>query len=217
MREHIFKFIIKIRFQKMENKKKRKLLQWTAENMSKAIKAVKTGRLSTYAASKQFDVPRMALSDRVDGRVKIDAKMRKQTYLSADDELSLCHYIDYMAKRGFPLCITDVKDLLFQSLKSEDMLTPLRKMVLEENGGDVSRNDTQSSVFVEQTHWTKVGLQWETKEPSEITSRYCGKRLMTTDSLTNSSRYTTVTMLRSTSKSRPKWLLFLFDRNTHTP
>jgi len=101
----------------MENKKKRKLLQWTAENMSKAIEAVKTGRLSTYAASKQFHVPRMTLSDRVDGRVKIDAKMGKQTYLSADDELSLCHYIDYMAKRGFPLSITDVKGFAFSIAK----------------------------------------------------------------------------------------------------
>ena len=96
------------------------------------------------------------------------------------------------------------KYLFFQSLKSEDMLTPLRRMVLEESGGDVSRNDTQSSVYVEQTPWTKVGLQWETKKPSEITSRYCRKRLMPTDSLTNRSRYTTVTRLRSTVIGRPK-------------
>lgn len=110
--------MILTRFRNMEkDRKKRKLRKWSQHNMDEAFKCVQAGKLSISAAAKTYSVPRMTLADRLSGRVKLAAKMGASTYLSAEDETSLCNYIDYMAKRGFPLTISDIKGFAFSIAK----------------------------------------------------------------------------------------------------
>ena len=45
---------------------------WDPENMRAAIAAYKKEGMSIYAAAKQYNVPRMTLSDRVHGKVAAD-------------------------------------------------------------------------------------------------------------------------------------------------
>ncbi|KAH3729694.1 hypothetical protein DPMN_055672 [Dreissena polymorpha] len=61
--------------------------------------------MSVSSASKKFGVPRMTLSDRINGKVALDAKMGVDTALTTDEEAALVSYIGYMANRGFPLSI----------------------------------------------------------------------------------------------------------------
>lgn len=73
--------------------------------MSSAFEAVRSGRLSVSSAAKEYNVPRMTLSDRVNGKIPLNAKMGVKTALTTDEESALCSYISYMANRGFPLSI----------------------------------------------------------------------------------------------------------------
>ena len=91
----------------MESRRKKKLRNWSEEAMSSAYIAVKGG-LSISAAAKRFNVPRMTLSDRISGRVKLKSKMGVKTALSSEEESALCNYITYMANRGFPLTIQQI-------------------------------------------------------------------------------------------------------------
>lgn len=92
---------------------KRALRKRSEHDMYEAYKAVKGGKLSISAAAKRVSVPRMSLSDRVSGKVKLRAKMGPSTALTLDEDTSLVHYIEYMAKRGFPLSITQILGYAF--------------------------------------------------------------------------------------------------------
>ncbi|VDI43001.1 Hypothetical predicted protein [Mytilus galloprovincialis] len=92
----------------MEKQKPKKLCQWNQEDMSEAYKAAKLGQMSIAQASKTYNVPRMTLSDRVKGKVAMNAKMGASTVLTSEDEISLVNYIEYMAQRGFPLSVSQV-------------------------------------------------------------------------------------------------------------
>ena len=77
--------------------------QWKQHDMNKAYDACTSGRLSVYAASKMYGVPRTTLNDRVLGKVPLVACKGPGTALTNEEETSLKHYISYMADHGFPL------------------------------------------------------------------------------------------------------------------
>ncbi|KAH3863016.1 hypothetical protein DPMN_025992 [Dreissena polymorpha] len=87
----------------MENRPSH-LRKWSTENMISAFNAVKGG-MSVVSAAKKFGVPKMTLSDRISGKVALDAKIGVDTALTTDEEAALVSYIGYMANRGFPLSI----------------------------------------------------------------------------------------------------------------
>ena len=68
------------------------------------MKTVEGGQ-SVNAASKQFQVPRKTLDDRVNGRVQHGTNPGPSTALTAEEERALASYLLYMAERGFPLTI----------------------------------------------------------------------------------------------------------------
>ena len=71
--------------------------------MRKALSSCKDDGMSIYAAAKQHGIPRMTLSDRVLGKVAINAEIGHPTALSMCEEDSLLHYITYMHERRFPI------------------------------------------------------------------------------------------------------------------
>lgn len=87
----------------------KRLRQWSQENMNMAYSAVIEGRMSIRKAASEFQVPRMSLSDRVNHKVQLQSKSGVCTVLSESDEVALKNYIKYMAQRGFPLSISQVK------------------------------------------------------------------------------------------------------------
>ena len=83
--------------------------KWSQESMNEAVKLVQHGVASIAEASRQFDIPRMTLSDRIKHKVSEDCTQigRKQA-LTDQQEEDLCKFIDYMAGRGFPLTIHQI-------------------------------------------------------------------------------------------------------------
>ena len=81
---------------------KRKLT-WESEDMRRALTEVHAGTLTISAASKEYNIPRMTLSDRFHKKVAVDARVGRPGALSKADEDSLVHYIKYMYERRFPV------------------------------------------------------------------------------------------------------------------
>ena len=60
--------------------------------------------ISIYGAAKQYNVPRMTLSDRIHGKVSTDPIVGHPTVLSKEEEDSMVNYIKYMHERKF-ICL----------------------------------------------------------------------------------------------------------------
>ena len=84
------------------------LRTWDQEAMSAAYKDVMDDGERVSTAASRFGVPRKSLDDRVKGNVDLDCKMGNETALSGDEEHSIFNYIEYMARRGFPLSMSQI-------------------------------------------------------------------------------------------------------------
>ena len=92
-----------------QSRKGEKRRQWDQENMDMALAEVRSKSKTASEAAKYYKIPRKTLTDRISKNIKDDCKAGDAgTYLSDEHELSLCSYIEYMAKRGFPLTISQV-------------------------------------------------------------------------------------------------------------
>ena len=92
-----------------QSRKGEKRRQWDQGNMESALSDVRSKRMTPSEAAKFYKVPRKTLTDRISKNIKDDYKAGGSgTHLSAEHELSLSSYIDYMAKRGFTLTVSQV-------------------------------------------------------------------------------------------------------------
>ena len=64
--------------------------------------------ITISAAAKEYGVPRMTLSDRVKGKVPMDAKIGRPPVLGDEHEAALVRYIHYMADHRYPITRTHV-------------------------------------------------------------------------------------------------------------
>ena len=77
--------------------------QWESDVMKQAMAACVEGKKSIYAAAKEYNVPRTTLSQRVRGKVDLEASAGRPKALSTDEENSLVNYIKYMHTIRFPV------------------------------------------------------------------------------------------------------------------
>ena len=85
---------------RMADKKKK---GWHDDDMRQALAACKDRGMSMYASAKRYGVPRMTLSDRMLGKVAVNARIGHPTALTKCEEDALMNYIDYMHNRRFPI------------------------------------------------------------------------------------------------------------------
>ena len=78
--------------------------RWGLKDMETAMEAVEKGT-TVSEASRQFNVPRKTLDDRVKGRVQHGSNPGPNTALTAEEEKALVAYLFHMAERGFPLAV----------------------------------------------------------------------------------------------------------------
>ena len=71
----------------------KRILQWEEDDMCRALAAVNDGTMSIAAASRDYNVPRMTLSDRFH-KVSINAKVGRPGALAPEDEAALVKLID---------------------------------------------------------------------------------------------------------------------------
>ena len=76
---------------------------WAEEDMLKAFDAVTNDGVTVSGAAKLYNVPRMTLTDRLKGRVSMDAKMGRPVILGSENEKALMRYIEYMAEHHYPI------------------------------------------------------------------------------------------------------------------
>ena len=75
--------------------------KWATDDIRNAYEAC----TNIYAAAKKYGVSRtcVTLSDRVNNKVSMNARVGHPTSLSTTEEDSLVSYVYYMSERGFPL------------------------------------------------------------------------------------------------------------------
>jgi hypothetical protein len=95
---------------------KRKSQQQSYDNVSleNAVKAVRDGTLSSFAASNHFGIPRTTLRRHVKGNVK---PVGTRPLFSTAQEQLLVDRITYLGKRGFPMTLENVCEMAFQFAK----------------------------------------------------------------------------------------------------
>lgn len=88
--------------------------------------AVTSGQLSILGASRQFNVPRTTLSERVQGKAPLQCKPGAKTALTMQDEDALVGYIHYIAARGYPVTCDQVIGLArgIASQSSQHVVVP---------------------------------------------------------------------------------------------
>lgn len=98
--------------------KKCEIRKWVAEDMRRAIEAVRDGKMGILLASKTFGVPQTTLqrNARSDKTIKevLESKLGRPTTLSADMENELVRYILEMESRYWGLTRADIRSLCFQ-------------------------------------------------------------------------------------------------------
>ena len=75
--------------------------------LKKAVVAVADDKKSINSATREFNIPRKTLSDRING--KHPKNVGRPTYLNKAEESSLMLYIKYMASHSFPLNIKQIR------------------------------------------------------------------------------------------------------------
>lgn len=89
---------------KKRNMNKRKRHQYQEECFHRAVSDVRTKKLNTYQAAREYQVPTSTVFD----HIKEENKIERSTpgpprMLTEDEEVSLLNYIKHMGTRGFPV------------------------------------------------------------------------------------------------------------------
>ena len=74
---------------------------WKQQHFSRAVEAVKEGKLTVRRAAVEFDIPRSTLHDHVSGRVVVGGQCGPEKYLSDEEENELEAFLVGCASIGF--------------------------------------------------------------------------------------------------------------------
>lgn len=100
-------------------------MNYSSEQMQKAIEAVKNG-MSCSQASRKYEVPRITLMYKVQGKFK-DKKCGRESYLNSEEESRLVDWIVTMGKAGFPVTKTELLDSVQKLVKDLKTKNPERE------------------------------------------------------------------------------------------
>ena len=81
---------------------------YSSLSMDKACEAVLTHQLSVHAAAEEYGVPRSTLNDKVTGKVPLQAKSGRRTYLTDEEEDRLVEFLVGCASVGYAKSRRDV-------------------------------------------------------------------------------------------------------------
>ena len=76
-------------------------LNYTEDQMSSAIRAIKNG-MGVRQACQKFSVPKSTVLDKVKGRTPMKRKMGRDPYLKEEEETAIVNWIKRCLRRGFP-------------------------------------------------------------------------------------------------------------------
>ena len=73
---------------------------WNEENMVRAVESVLKKNTSIRKATKEYDIPKSTIADRISGRVLMGAVSGPNKYLNAQQEEELVHFLLECASIG---------------------------------------------------------------------------------------------------------------------
>ena len=137
----------------------RELLKYSAESMDAALKEAREGRMTCFAASETFGVPRSTLRDKLSGRSPEGRQMGSNPVLTRAEEASLTTFCIKLLKCGFPIKGDDLLDIVQKVVKEDKRKTPFTD---DRPGkywfcGFLQRNPQLTERFPEKDRWKGHG------------------------------------------------------------
>jgi hypothetical protein len=102
-------FVLSLEMVRKYNKKR--LVTFDSNTMDDAVKAVRDGTLTLFAASKQFKVARSTLRRHLDEKLQ---KVGVKPVFSVLQEKHIVERVVHLAKRGFPMTIENICEMVFR-------------------------------------------------------------------------------------------------------
>lgn len=87
---------------------------WTQEQLSNALNAIKIENMSVYRAVITFNIPRKTLERRLKKNNPRKGHLGPGTTFSLENERRLCRHIQKMQSMGFPLTRSDLRTIVFK-------------------------------------------------------------------------------------------------------
>lgn len=108
------------------HQEKEKRLQYDRSRLRDAVNAVTNQNMSVREASRQYEVPRSTLQDRLHRRVDADCKVGRDTVLNQNEEEAIVQWLIRMAICGFPRTRYNVINTVKNIIKEDKRPNPFK-------------------------------------------------------------------------------------------
>ena len=98
---------------------------WKQQHFSRAVEAVKEGKLTVRRSALEFDIPRSTLHDHVSGRVVVGGQCGPEKYLSDEEEDELEAFLVGCASIGFAKSRSQVIEIVQQVMSCKGRHIPV--------------------------------------------------------------------------------------------
>lgn len=105
--------------------KKKKILQYTEEDLANAISEVNENGSSMYAAAKKYQIPTTTLYDKIKGNFNTNV-VGRPVAIPLELESQLANAIRILEKWGFGLSREEVLNVVADFVKCNKMITPFK-------------------------------------------------------------------------------------------
>ena len=107
--------------QPVSKKPRRKLRQWTDDEMQRAIEYAQSGTISINEAVQCYKIPPATLKDRLSGRIIHRVKMGAKPYLTHEEEKELVEFLINCAKMGYGKTRKEVLNMVHTAVEKKGM------------------------------------------------------------------------------------------------
>lgn len=97
---------------------------YTPEQMTRAVEAVRSQGVSVRSAAKNFNVPRITLHNKLSGKSPLICSMGPSSMLTQTEEDLLVKWIIAMGERRFPITKDHLFDSIQQIITQQNRQTP---------------------------------------------------------------------------------------------
>ena len=103
---------------------RKRAVRWTEDDMKKALSVVKDGKMTSYAAAKQYNIPRETFRRYLNSNSDTRVKSGRPTVLTTNEEEEITQAIMLMVEWGYGIGRSEVTALVQSYCKAEKRKNP---------------------------------------------------------------------------------------------
>ena len=103
---------------------RKRAVRWTEDDMKKALSVVKDGKMTSYAAAKQYNIPRETFRRYLNSNSDTRVKSGRPTVLTTNEEEEITQAIMLMVEWGYGIGRSEVTALVQSYCKAQKRKNP---------------------------------------------------------------------------------------------